>query len=106
MLTCCNNTYITVVYYVSLNSAATPQPRNSPYRRVRAEAVKVDPRLADNSYEAKASVTGSNFGARANQVLKQVKGRDFRHEKTKKKRGTYSGGQIDMGVNSVRFDSD
>jgi hypothetical protein len=29
--------------------------------------------------------------------------RDFRHEKTKKKRGTYRGGQIDLHSHSVKF---
>ena len=33
-------------------------------------------------------------------------GRSFRHEKTKKKRGTYRGGAIDTQVNSIKFDSD
>jgi len=28
-----------------------------------------------------------------------------RHEKTKKKRGTYKGGPIDMTSNSVKFDN-
>ena len=36
----------------------------------------------------------------------QVRGKDFRHEKTKKKRGTYRGGQIDHSVNSFKFESD
>lgn len=29
--------------------------------------------------------------------------RDFRHEKTKKKRGSYRGGQIDLQSHSVKF---
>jgi hypothetical protein len=29
--------------------------------------------------------------------------RDFRHEKTKKKRGTYRGGQIDLQSHSFKF---
>jgi hypothetical protein len=29
--------------------------------------------------------------------------RDFRHDKTKKKRGTYRGGQIDLHSHSVKF---
>ena len=33
-------------------------------------------------------------------------GKSFRHEKTKKKKGTYRGGAIDTNVNSVKFDSD
>jgi SRP40, C-terminal domain len=39
--------------------------------------------------------------------LLQVRGKDFRHEKTKKKRGTYKGGAIETGaVNSFKFESD
>lgn len=47
----------------------------------------------------------SGWGYKAQEVLGRVKGRDFRHEKTKKKRGSYRGGKIDMHqVNSIRFD--
>ena len=38
--------------------------------------------------------------------LSQVRGKDFRHEKTKKKRGSYRGGLIDDNVNSFKFESD
>ena len=39
--------------------------------------------------------------------LLQVRGKDFRHEKTKKKRGTYKGGLIETGaVHSFKFESD
>ncbi|KAF9604719.1 hypothetical protein IFM89_009155 [Coptis chinensis] len=31
------------------------------------------------------------------------KERDFRHEKTKKKRGSYRGGQIDLQTHSIKF---
>lgn len=38
-------------------------------------------------------------------VFLQVRGKDFRHEKTKKKRGSYKGGLIEVGqVNSFKFD--
>ena len=33
-------------------------------------------------------------------------GKSFRHEKTKKKRGSYRGGQINTQVCSIKFDSD
>ena len=33
-------------------------------------------------------------------------GKSFRHEKTKKKRGSYRGGQINTSINSIKFDSD
>lgn len=59
------------------------------FQRVKAEEVKfVDDRLKDNSYWAKDGAD-SGYGAKAQEVLGQVRGRDFRHEKTKKKRGTY-----------------
>ena len=35
-----------------------------------------------------------------------MSGKSFRHEKTKKKRGTYRGGAIDTQVYSIKFDSD
>mmetsp|Transcript_15636 Transcript_15636/g.32605 ORF Transcript_15636/g.32605 Transcript_15636/m.32605 type:complete len:138 (-) Transcript_15636:89-502(-) len=60
----------------------------------------------DNSYEARFGEGG--YGAKANSVLAKVRGKDFRHEKTKRKRGTYRGGTIDTSSgNSFRFaDSD
>ena len=44
---------------------------------------------------------------RCTRCLIQVRGKDFRHEKTKKKRGTYRGGEITTGaVNSVKLCND
>jgi len=43
------------------------------------------------------------WGARASEVLLRVRGKDFRHEKTKKKRGTYRGGLISNAVNSIKL---
>lgn len=46
-----------------------------------------------------------SFGEKANVDLKHTRGKSFRHEKTKKKRGGYRGGQIDsVSVHSIRFD--
>lgn len=57
----------------------------------------------NNSYEATFGDAG--WGAKAQAVLGQVRGKDFRHEKTKKKRGSYRGGAIDSGaVCSYKFD--
>lgn len=47
-----------------------------------------------------------DWGQKANDVLKFTKGKSFRHEKTKKKRGSYRGGAISTSVNSIKFDSD
>ena len=35
-----------------------------------------------------------------------MRGKDFRHEKTKKKRGGYRGGSLDSGVRSQKFTYD
>ncbi|KAM0937265.1 putative transcription factor interactor and regulator LisH family [Dioscorea sansibarensis] len=73
------------------------------FQRVKVDEVKfVDERLQDNSYWAKDGAD-IGYGAKAQEVLGQVRGRDFRHEKTKKKRGTYRGGQIDLQSHSVKF---
>lgn len=49
----------------------------------------------------------SGWGFKAQQVLGAVRGKDFRHEKTKKKRGSYKGGNIDPNATfSYKFESD
>lgn len=53
------------------------------------------------------SVYCSGWGFKAQQVLGAVRGKDFRHEKTKKKRGSYKGGNIDPHATfSYKFESD
>jgi len=84
-------------------AAAYSVPR--PFKRVREDEVTVDPRLADNSYAA-LRARGHAWGDKANDVLGNVRGKGFRHEKTKKKRGSYRGGSINVDqVNSTKFDS-
>lgn len=39
----------------------------------------------------------------SNTLVSHLKLRGFRHEKTKKKRGSYRGGQIDLQSHSVKF---
>jgi len=55
---------------------------------------------ADNSYFSKK---GDDWGHKANIELGAVRGKDFRTKKTKKKKGSYRGGSIDMAVNSRKF---
>uniref|UniRef100_A0A5B7A6G3 Srp40 C-terminal domain-containing protein n=2 Tax=Davidia involucrata TaxID=16924 RepID=A0A5B7A6G3_DAVIN len=84
------------------NGSAEPKTVNA-FQRVRVdEVVFPDERLQDNSYWAKDGAE-IGYGAKAQEVLGQVRGRDFRHEKTKKKRGSYRGGQIDLQSHSVKF---
>ncbi|XP_028751430.1 suppressor protein SRP40 isoform X2 [Neltuma alba] len=74
-----------------------------PFQRVKIEKIKyADERLQDNSYWAKDGAE-TGYGAKAEEILSQVRGRGFRHEKTKKKRGTYRGGQIDLQSHSIKF---
>jgi len=61
-----------------------------------------DRRLADNSFQGK----GETWGMKAQRDLGKVTGDRFRHEKTKKKRGTYQGRGIDFGVRSVPLEDD
>ncbi|KAK1282511.1 hypothetical protein QJS10_CPB22g00161 [Acorus calamus] len=82
--------------------SAEPKTVN-PFQRVKVDEVKFsDERLQNNSYWAKGGADGG-YGAKAQEILGQVKGRDFRHEKTKKKRGTYRGGIIDLQSHSIKF---
>ncbi|KAG2699523.1 hypothetical protein I3843_07G194800 [Carya illinoinensis] len=84
------------------NGSVEPKTVNA-FQRVKAdEVVFTDERLKDNSYWAKDGAE-SGYGAKAQEILGQVRGRDFRHEKTKKKRGTYRGGLIDLQSHSVKF---
>ncbi|KAL3745857.1 hypothetical protein ACJRO7_014888 [Eucalyptus globulus] len=84
------------------NGSAEPTTAKA-FQRIKVdEVLYADDRLKDNSYWAKDGAE-TGYGAKAQEVLGQVRGRDFRHEKTKKKRGSYRGGQIDLQSHSVKF---
>ena len=58
--------------------------------------------MRDNRFSVER---GGSWGAKANDILIQTKGKGFRHEKTKKKRGSYRGGELDVGaIRSFKFD--
>ncbi|KAF7837971.1 suppressor protein SRP40 isoform X1 [Senna tora] len=83
--------------------ASVEQKAPKAFQRVKIDDVKfADERLQDNSYWAKDGAE-SGYGAKAEEILGQVRGRGFRHEKTKKKRGSYRGGQIDLESHSIKF---
>lgn len=88
----------------------TPNNKKTPtgalaFQRVEVEKVAFsDPRLGDNSYWAKDGAE-EGYGAKAQEVLGLVRGRDFRHEKTKKKRGAYRGGLIGLESHSIKFEN-
>jgi hypothetical protein len=59
-------------------------------------------RLLDNTY--KAAFGDDGWGARNSDALLTVRGKDFRHEKTKKKRGNGYKGLIEMNaVKSIKL---
>ena len=76
------------------------------FQRVREEDVTFmkttkNSLLYDNTYEGAFGENG--WGKKANDILGKCRGKDFRHEKNKKKRGTYRGGTIDFASNSSKF---
>jgi len=85
------------------------QRQTTPFRRVRDE--DADPeylkKMGKNAFDHKAGARGS-WGEKANADLINTRGKSFRHEKTKKKRGSYHGGKIDsVNTFSIKFeDSD
>ncbi|RKO98513.1 hypothetical protein CXG81DRAFT_5735, partial [Caulochytrium protostelioides] len=60
-----------------------------------------DETLRDNTYTGTFGNDG--WGARASADLIVTRGKGFRSEKNKKKRGSYRGGKIDQGSNSIKF---
>jgi len=75
---------------------------NEPFRRVQLRKEDLDHKFRDNSFNAQHD----QWGHKAFKDLSVVQGKGFRHEKTKKKRGSYAGGPINTSVNSIRFDSE
>lgn len=83
----------------------TPGSAAKAFQRVKADDWLGKKGSWDNSYEGTFGAAG--WGFKAQQILGKVRGKDFRHEKTKKKRGSYRGGAIDSSaVCSYKFDSD
>lgn len=102
------------------------QRKSSPFRRVREE--EADPnylkKIGKNAFEHKVSMihcvigddsaltrccfqagAQGSWGEKANADLIKTRGKSFRHEKTKKKRGSYHGGKIDSTNSySIKFD--
>jgi len=82
-----------------------------PFKRIDDDKWKAtikDSRLMDNTHKAKDRFGGSagdSWGDRAAEDLLKVKGKGFRKEMQKKKRASWrGGGEIDQGVNSIKFD--
>eukprot|EP00736_Rhodelphis_marinus_P004713 Rmarinus@m.8049 len=83
---------------------------NDPFQRVRTEDVQKSAKaraFLTNSISAlhnmENELANEDHGSKAHEILEQVVGRGFRHEKTKKKR-SYHGGRISQDVRSVLLD--
>jgi hypothetical protein len=87
------------------NSKLSSTPRtNTPFQRIDPNLkLSLMPEMQDNSFDADAQGRGTSWGQKAHEDLIVTRGKGFRHEKTKKKRGTYRGGQLTMEVRSVKF---
>lgn len=81
--------------------------KEQPKRFQRVDPTKVvfkDDRLRDNAYRNGLAGT---YADKANEDLLPTRGKSFKQEKNKKKRGSYRGGSIDTsGVHSFKFPSD
>lgn len=85
------------------------QKQEAPKRfsRINREEVEfLDERVKDNRFEAKGGAVPGSYGFKAHLDLSVTRGKGFTKEKNKKKRGSYRGGQIDMGSHSIKFGSD
>ncbi|KAI6655031.1 Nucleolar and coiled-body phosphoprotein 1 [Oopsacas minuta] len=88
------------------STVITNQHNYTGFRRVNTDISKVNPMLRDNSFAKKVSMGGSDksWGKKACDDFRNTSGKTFRHEKTKKKRGSYRGGSIGTEVCSFKFD--
>ncbi|VDL68209.1 unnamed protein product, partial [Nippostrongylus brasiliensis] len=76
-----------------------PKKSNEPFRRVTITKDSLPDKFKDNSFDR----SFDQWGAKAHEALSKVQGKGFRHEKTKKKKGSYGGGPITVAVNSIKF---
>lgn len=85
------------------SSKAVKKP-NAPFQRVQKETVEfMDERLKDNTYMNNIG-DKSDYGYKAHLDLIVTKGKGFRTEKNKKKRGSYRGGSINVSDSkSIKF---
>jgi len=82
---------------------------NTPFRRIKEEDYEIkDKKLACNSWESYAQLSGNRFGEEANNKLKVTRGADFKKEKNKfKNKSGMGGGELMTNSLSIKFqDSD
>ena len=86
-----------------LNSSGEKR-KSEPFRRVTGDGIdhKVVAKMTEHRETA-----WDPWAEKAKRDMGHLHGKDFRHEKTKKKRGSYLGGQIDSSDRAIKFtDSD
>lgn len=90
----------------TIDKSSKTSTSSSPFKRVDAEvwSKEIKQGLEDNSYEKAFGVDG--YGAKASAILMQVRGKDFKREMTKKKRGSYRGGTISLQSSSFKYDDE
>lgn len=100
---------------VQTNTKNIPQPKQqqhqhqhqpTPFKRIDPTKVKMNDNVKSNKFVDKPGAFGS-YGQKAYEDFSNTRGKGFRQEKNKKKKGSYRGGTIDTGVHSIKFnDSD
>jgi hypothetical protein len=73
-------------------------------KRARCGDPVCSPRLSHHYCTDMNQFGEDGYGHKANKVLSTVRGKDFRHEKNKRKRSTYTGGNITLASNSFKYD--
>merc|ERR1711990_1244981 len=85
-------------------SAKKTKTANTPFQRVDPnEKFSLMKSMQDNSFDQTRIGGGNTWGEKAHRDLIVTRGKGFRHEKTKKKRGTYRGGKLSMEIRSIKF---
>lgn len=92
------------------NNKAAEKASGTPFKRFDEDYWKAqikDDRLRDNTHLAKQRFgggVGDTWADKASEDLLKVKGKGFRKEMMKKKKASWrGGGELDFGVNSVKF---
>ena len=87
----------------SADESTFERPKGTGKRFSRIDVQRVEfahPSLKDNQFKQNKD----SFGAKANHDLLITRGKGFRVEKTKKKKGSYRGGNITTQVSSYKFE--
>ncbi|KAG4301633.1 hypothetical protein PCK1_002118, partial [Pneumocystis canis] len=87
------------------NNSEKKLKKNPPYSKIDIPTIEFSHEcLKDNSYATAYKNEQNKYGTRANRDLLSTKGKEFRMEKSKRKKGNYHGGKINTNISrSFKF---